>query len=290
MKKAFLQLHVAVMLAGLTGVLGRLITLNEGLLVWYRLFFTVIVLWLMWLFFPGSRGNSRGPLWKVYLAGGIVALHWVFFYGSIKYGNVSIGLVCFSAVGFFTSVIDPVFMRRRLDPWELVLGILVMVGIYLIFHFDNRFKTGIILGVISSLLAAFFTVINKKLLKELDARSLTRHELTGGWLILSLLLPLYLKLIPQGELIPGLTDTGWLLVLSIFCTVLAFNLSLEALQKISPFTVNLSYNLEPVYGILLAFLIYREDRELDRGFYYGITIIIFTVILQSWRVWKKKSY
>ena len=101
---------------------------------------------------------------------------------------------------------------------------------------------------------------------------------------------LYLYLFPHRELVPGLNDTAWLLVLSVFCTVLAFNLSLQALQKISPFTVNLSYNLEPVYGILLAFLLFREDRELDLGFYYGIVIILFTVFLQSWRVWKKKSY
>lgn len=290
MKKAFLQLHIAVMLGGLTGVLGRLITLNEGLLVWYRLFFTVIILWLFWYLVPGTRGRSSGPYWKPYLAGGVVALHWVFFYGSIKYANVSIALVCFSAVGFFTSVIEPVIMKRRLDAWELFMGIMVMMGIYLIFHFDTGFKTGILLGVISSLLAALFTVINKILLREHDARSLTLHELTGGWLILTLLLPLYLHIFPVSHLLPGWSNTGWLLVLSLFCTVLAFNLSMEALHKISPFTVNLSYNLEPVYGILLAFLIYREDQELDRGFYYGIAIIIFTVLLQSWRVWQKKSY
>ncbi|HLO81267.1 MAG TPA: DMT family transporter [Chitinophagaceae bacterium] len=290
MKKAFLQLHIAVLLAGLTGVLGRLITLNEGLLVWYRLFFTVIILWLSWYLLPGTRGRSGRSFWKAYLAGGVVALHWVFFYGSIKYANVSIALVCFSAVGFFTSVIDPVIMKRRFDPWELFMGILVMLGIYLIFHFDSGFKVGIVLGVISSLLAALFTVINKVLLREHDARALTFHELTGGWLILTLLLPIYLYFFPVTDLLPGWSNTGWLLVLSLFCTVLAFNLSLEALHKISPFTVNLSYNLEPVYGILLAFLIYREDRDLDKGFYYGIAIIIFTVVLQSWRVWKKKSY
>jgi drug/metabolite transporter (DMT)-like permease len=290
MKKAFLQLHIAVLLAGLTGVLGRLITLNEGLLVWYRLFFTVIVLWLMWFFLPATRGRSNAPLWKPYLAGGIVALHWVFFYGSIKYANVSIALVCFSAVGFFTSLIDPLVMKRKFDAWEMMLGMMVMFGIYLIFHFDTKFKTGIILGVVSSLLAAIFTVINKILLREHNARSLTHHELTGGWLILTLLIPFYLFLFPVEDLLPGWSDAGWLLVLSLFCTVLAFNLSLEALHKISPFTVNLSYNLEPVYGILLAFVIYREDKELDKGFYYGIAIIIFTVFLQSWRVWKKKSY
>lgn len=289
MKKAFLQLHVAILLAGLTGVLGRLISLNEGLLVWYRMFFTVISLWLLRFLFTSMRGKSVGPLWKPYLAGGLVVLHWVFFYGSIKYANVSIGLVCFSAVGFFTAILEPLIIKRRFNTWELAMGALVMIGIYLIFHFDAAYKTGIILGIISSLLAALFTIINKVLLKEHDARALTLHELTGGWLILTALMPLYLYYFPAPDLVPGWADIGWLLILALFCTVLAFNLSLEALHKISPFTVNLSYNLEPLYGILLAFIIYREDKELSSGFYAGFAIIIFTVLLQSFRVWKKKS-
>ncbi len=289
MRKAFLQLHIAILLAGLTGILGRLISLNEGLLVWYRMFFTVITLWLLRFVFKSMSGTSEGPLWKPYLAGGLVALHWVFFYASIKYANVSIGLICFSAVGFFTAVLDPLIMKRRFNTWELFMGALVMAGIYLIFHFDAAYKMGIVLGVISSLLAALFTIINKILLKEHQARALTLHELTGGWLILTALLPLYLYFFPVPDLLPGWTDIGWLMILALFCTVLAFNLSLEALQKISPFTVNLSYNLEPLYGILLAFLVYREDKELNSGFYAGFTIIIFTVLLQSFRVWKKKS-
>ncbi len=138
-------------------------------------------------------------------------------------------------------------------------------------------------------MAALFTIINKDLLKHHQARALTLHELTGGWLILSLLLPFYLHFFPVADLIPSWADTGWLLILALFCTVLAFNLSLSALHKISPFTVNLSYNLEPIYGILLAFLVYREDKELSPGFYYGFAIIIFTVLFQSFRVWKKKS-
>lgn len=289
MKKAFLQLHIAVLLAGLTGVLGRLISLNEGLLVWYRMLFTVFSLWALRYLFRFMGGRSAGLLWKPYLAGGLVSLHWVFFYASIKYANVSIGLVCFSAVGFFTAILDPLMNKRRYDKWELFLGVLVMAGIYLIFHFDASHKTGIILGIISSLLATLFTIINKGLLKQHQARSLTLHELTGGWLILTILLPVYLYFFPTTELIPGWADTGWLLVLALFCTVLAFNLSLEALHKISPFTVNLTYNLEPLYGILLAFLIFREDKELGSGFYAGISLIIFTVLLQSFRVWKKKS-
>lgn len=289
MKKAFLQLHIAILLAGFTGILGRLITLNEGLLVWYRLFFTVIFLWAMCLLAPKQGSSAKTGLLPLYAVGGLVALHWVFFYGSIKYANVSIGLVCFSAVSFFTAVFDPIITGRKNDIREWLLGLLVMAGIYLIFHFDPRYKTGIILGTISSALAALFTIFNKMLLKNHTAMDLTRHQLTGGWLLLTLLLPFYLHFFPAETLLPSLTDTGWLLFLSLFCTVLAYNLSMSALRKISPFTVNLSYNLEPLYGILLAFLLYREDKELESGFYYGMAIIVVTVLIQSWRVWKKKA-
>jgi drug/metabolite transporter (DMT)-like permease len=289
MKKAFLQLHIAIFLAGFTGILGRLITLNEGLLVWYRMLFTIIALWLIVFFSRNREAITRKELIKMYLVGAIVALHWVFFYGSIKYANVSIGLVCFSAVGFFTALLEPRLLKRRINPVELALGILVMAGIWFIFHFDPRYKTGILLGIISSLLAACFTIFNNILLKQNSARQVTLHELTGGWLSLSVMLPAYLYFFPVPHFLPSWSDTGWLLVLSLFCTVLAFNLSMNALRKISPFTVNLSYNLEPVYGILLAFLIYREDRELEQGFYIGISIILFTVVLQSIRIWKMKS-
>lgn len=289
MKKAFLQLHVAILLAGFTGVAGRLITLNEGLLVWYRLFFTVIFLWAIHFFTRNKVPAGSRSLLPLYGVGGLVALHWVFFYGSIKYANVSIGLVCFSSVSFFTAVFDPLITRRKNDLREWILGLMVMVGIYLIFHFDPKYKTGIILGLVSSALAALFTICNKILLRHHSSGDLTRHQLTGGWLLLTLLLPMYLAFFPAQDLIPGWTDTAWLIFLSLFCTVLAYNLSMSALRSISPFTVNLSYNLEPLYGILLAFFIYREDKDLEPGFYYGMAIIVMTVLVQSWRVWKKKA-
>ena len=243
----------------------------------------------MYLLAPKPTTTSKASLLPLYAVGGLVALHWVFFYGSIKYANVSIGLVCFSAVSFFTAVFDPIITGRKNDIREWLLGLLVMAGIYLIFHFDPRYKTGIILGIVSSALAALFTIFNKMLLRNHTAMAVTRHQLTGGWLLLTLLLPAYLHFFPAQTLWPGLADTGWLLFLSLFCTVLAYNLSMSALRSISPFTVNLSYNLEPLYGILLAFLLYREDKELGSGFYYGMAIIVITVLIQSWRVWKKKA-
>jgi drug/metabolite transporter (DMT)-like permease len=285
MKKAFLQLHAAIFLAGFTGILGRLITLNEGLLVWYRMLFSTVGLLLLTAVSLGIPRPGKGRWLQLVGVGGIVGLHWVFFYGSIKYANVSISLVCFSAVGFFTALFDPLLSGRRINPVEVILGLMVMLGIFLIFHFDSQYQTGIILGVISSLLAALFTVFNKTLLQQHATSTVTLYEMGGGWLVLTLLLPFYLFRFPADHLIPTVADFFWLLILSLLCTVLAFRLSLDALKKISPFTVNLSYNLEPVYGILLAFVVYHENKYLGKGFYFGFAIILLTVFLQSLRVW-----
>jgi drug/metabolite transporter (DMT)-like permease len=287
MRTAFLQLHTAIFLAGFTGILGRLITLNEGLLVWYRLLFTVIILWLLYFFSKYKTKLSKSEIWSIFGVGSVVALHWVFFYGSIKYANVSIALVCFSSVGFFTAIFEPVLSKKRTDAIELILGFLVIIGIYLIFHFDPQYKTGIILGIIASILAAWFTILNKMLVARHDAQTITVYELSGGFLAWSFILPLYLSFFPSKNIIPGWGDLGWLMVLSVVCTVVAFNLSIRALRKISPFTVNLSYNLEPLYGILLAFIIYKENEHFDKGFFFGLGLIVLAVMLQSLRVIKR---
>ena len=221
--------------------------------------------------------------------GAIVALHWVFFYGSVKYANVSVSLVCFSTMGFFSSFIDPWISKRKMDLIEVLLGLMVMLGVYLIFHFDQEFRLGILYGIISSILGATFTILNKKYVDKHDAQVITFYELGGGWLSLNFILPLYLQFVSFSGFIPGVSDFLWLMVLSLLCTVLAFNLSIRALKKISPFTVNLSYNLEPVYGILLAFVIYKEHMELGLSFYVGLFIIFLTVVLQSARVWKTRG-
>ena len=288
MRKAFIQLHIAVLLAGLTGVLGRLISLNEGLLVWYRLLLTAVSLWLLAWFRRQAVKIDRRDMWRIFGIGGIAALHWVTFYGSIKYSNVSVGLVCFSAVGFFTALLEPLIMRHRIDMVELFLGFLVIVGIFFIFKVDPHFKTGILVGLLSALLGSLFPVLNKRILKRVSSENVTLYELSGGFLVLSLLMPLYLYLFPAPSLIPGWQDWIWLLVLSWACTVLAFNLSMSALQHISAFTVNLSYNLEPVYGILLAFVLFREDKYLNKGFYVGFCLILLSIILQTVRLYRRR--
>jgi drug/metabolite transporter (DMT)-like permease len=289
MKKAFLQLHAAIFLAGFTGVLGRLITINEGLLVWYRMFFSAVFLLGLSFFSKKIKFLPWRQALPLVGIGSIVALHWVFFYGSVKYANVSVSLVCFSTMGFFSAFLDPLISKRKMDLVEMLLGIMVMLGVYLIFHFDQGFRWGILYGIISSLLGAVFTIINKKYVDKHDAQVITFYELGGGWLSLNFILPFYLQFVAFSSYFPSLSDFLWLLVLSLLCTVLAFNLSIKALKKISPFTVNLSYNLEPVYGILLAFVIYKEHLELGLSFYAGLFIIFLTVVIQTIRVWKTRG-
>ena len=288
MKQSFLKLHIAILLAGLTGVLGRLITLDEGLLVLYRMGISSLAMFAIASLGRNLLMPARTDLLRLLGTGGIVALHWVLFYGSIKYANVSIALVCFSTVGFFTSILDPIITGRRWLIRELLLGCAVMLGIWLIFSFDAAFRTGILLGLVSSFLAALFTVLNKILLRHHTAESLTRWEMTGGWLLLTALLPFWLHWFPASRLVPTLSDLGWLLFLGLFCTVFAFRLSMDALKEISPFTVNLSYNLEPVYGILLAFVLFEENKYLGKGFLPGMLIILATVVIQTLLAWRER--
>lgn len=288
MKRALIYLHIAVFLGGLTGVLGRLITLNESLLVWYRLLITVVTLCALGLLRGSFPRIAVKNLVRVFGVGGIVAFHWVCFYGSIKYSNVSIALVSFSTLGFFSAVLEPVIFNRRVSLAELLLGMVAVAGVYYIFHFDTRYTTGIAFGLVSAISAALFTVLNKKLLQHNDARTVTLYELMGGFIILTCILPVYLRHFNLHLTWPSAHDWWWLLVLSWLCTVLAFYLSMSALKTTSPFTVNLSYNLEPVYGIILAFVIYKENKELHPSFYVGLFCIIAAVCLQMLRVYRSR--
>jgi drug/metabolite transporter (DMT)-like permease len=289
MKKAFTQLHIAVLLAGFTGILGKLISLNEGALVWYRLLITSVTLWILTLATKQSYAVSSRNMIRIFFAGVIASLHWVSFYGSIKASNVSIGLLTFSAIGFFTALMEPVFFRKKTDPVELLLGCLVIAGIFFIFHFDPGYRKGILIGLISAFLGSLFPIMNRKILEQVAYRTVTLYELTGGWIFLTLLAPFFVKGSSFSNLLPAPADWVWLLVLSWFCTVLAFNLSMSALRSISAFTVNLTYNLEPVYGIALAFVVFREDQYFHKGFYLGFSLIIIAIILQMLRVWSMEK-
>ena len=279
MKRAFLQLHLAVFLAGFTGILGRLITLNEGMIVWYRLLFTAITMWLVFGIMRKLKKIAVVDILKIGGVGVIAALHWVTFYGSIKYANVSVALVCFSAIGFFTAIFEPLILRKRVNWIDLLLGIITIFGIYIIFHFDSRYKTGIIIGIISTVLASLFPIFNREFLKRINVETMLTWQQTGGLVMLSVLLPFYLQKFPTPNFIPGWENFAWLLVLSWFCSVIAFQLSSNALKRLSAFTVNLTYNLEPVYGILLAFMVYHENEFLSKWFYIGFGIISAALLL-----------
>ena len=289
MKKAFLELHFAVFLAGFTGVLGRLITLNEGWLVWYRLLISSVTMWIVFSLAKKLQRVSIKDILKLSGIGFLSALHWVSFYGSIKYANVSVALVCFSATGFFTALFEPLFSKKRINAIEVLLGLMVIAGIYIIFHFDPKYKTGIILGVICAILLAMVMILIRQFVQKINSQTILTYQLSGGFIALSLFMPSYLRAFPTAYIIPGFSDWMWLLVLAWFCSVLAFQFSVNALQKLTAFTVNLSFNLEPVYGILLAFFVYHENKELNWSFFIGLSLIVLALCLQMWRIWRQSK-
>ena len=289
MKKALFQLHIAVFLAGFTAILGKLIGLNEGLLVWYRMLLTVVTLATILYFRKKLITLSLKESAEIFAVGCIVAIHWVTFYGSVKYGNVSIAVVCISGSGFFTAFFDPLIYKRKISFIEVFLGAIAIIGIYIIFDFHPQYKLGITFGIISAIGSSLFPIFNKRLLLKHNPETLTLYEMTGGLLALTVLIPLYLQFFPATYYLPTAYDWIWLLLLAWACTVLCFDLQLNALKKLSPFTSNLAYNFEPVYGIILAFIFFRENKDLNSQFYTGVGLIILAVLLQTMRVWYSRS-
>jgi drug/metabolite transporter (DMT)-like permease len=288
MKKALIQLHIAVFLAGFTAILGKLITLNEGLLVWFRLLITVVTLGSILFFKKQLQRIPFKDVLKIFGVGTIVAVHWVTFYGSVKYANISLALVCFSASGFFTAFFEPLIVKRKISLIEVVLGLIAIAGIYIIFDFHPQYKLGIIFGIISAVGHSLFPIYNKRLLLTYTPKILTLYELGGGLLALTVIVPFYLKPFPALYYMPNTTDWLWLFVLAWLCTVLSFDLQLNALKKISAFTANLTYNLEPVYGIILAFVFFHENKDLHREFYIGVLLILLAVALQMMRIYHEQ--
>lgn len=283
MKRSYLFLHIAVILAGFTGILGKLITLNEGLLVWYRVFFSSLLLFFILRLFRISRTISTGEKINIARIGLLTIIHWLFFYASIKYSNVSVGVVCYSLTSFFTAIFDPIINNKKLVVKELLLSLLTLLGIGLIFHFDATFQLGIGLGVISSAFAALYTLYNVPLAKKYDSKIIIYYQVIGGTIVLGLLMPLYLYFFPVESLIPGTNDIIYLLALSLFCTIGLYVLFAESLKKIPAFTVNLSFNLEPIYAIIMAFILFDEGKEVNLSFYVGLFFVAASVILQSAR-------
>lgn len=282
MRDTFLKLHTSIILAGFTGIFGKLISLNEGLLVWYRVLLTSVLL----LLFLGITGKleriSLRDFGRIGKVGAILALHWIFFYGSIKASNVSIGVICFSLVGFFTAILEPLILRRRFSGRELVYSLITLLGVMLVFSLDTRYRTGITLGIVSAALASLFTITTKQIGNNYAPRTILVYEMLGGLLLISAILPFYLNVFPVASILPTGLDIIWLLLFVVFCTIGLQLLQIAVLKKISAFTVNLSYNLEPIYSIILAMLFFGEAKDLNFSFYIGVFLIVLSVLLQTW--------
>ena len=281
MKEAFIKLHVSVLIAGATGIFGRLISLNEGLLVWYRMLFATVMFFLLLGMLGKLKRVSFRDVCKIGSVGMLLAIHWLFFYGSIKASNVSIGVVCLSLMSFFTALFEPLINCHRISLGEIACSLIGVLGIILIFHFDTRYRLGIGMGILSSALASLFTICNKKVSVGYTSSTMLMYEMGGGFLGLSCLLPLYLSFFPVASILPSLTDLVYLLLFASVCTVLLYILQIQVLKKISAFTFNLTYNLEPIYSIIAAMFLFHEAKELNASFYVGLGLILFSVLLHS---------
>lgn len=289
MRAALFRIHLAVFIWGFTGVLGRAISLNEGLLVWWRLLITAVSLWILFYMLGWIRPIKRKDFFKIAAIGTVLALHWLCFYGSIKYANVSVALTCLATSGLLSALIEPLFFRRRVNKTELALGLFVLAGIAIIYFSNLKFSAGIYIGLASALFTVLVSVMNKKLVEGYEPQTICLYQLTGGFLGLSILMPVYNYLFPSPVLVPSGIDWIWLVILSWLCTIFTFFLSIFALKRLSAFTMNLLLTLEPVYGIILAFIFYNESKDLSDYFYIGFGLILLAVLLQMRRLTRPKA-
>lgn len=289
MKKSYLKLHLAVLLSGFTGIFGKLISLNEGLLVWYRTFLSAMILFfLIKITKTVVQINIRKKM-NIAKIGVFITIHWVFFYASIKYSNISIGVVCYCLTSFFTAIFEPLLNKNKLVFSQFFFSAITLVGISLIFHFDSSYHTGILLSCLSSAFAALYTIYNERLVKTYDSKIINYYQMIGGTIALGVLMPLYLVFFPSTSLIPSGNDFFYLILLSLFCTVGLYVLFAEALKKIPAFTTNLTFNLEPIYAIILAFVFFNEGKEMSNSFYFGLFFVMTSVILQTIISLRKKK-
>lgn len=297
-------MHLAVFLWGFTGVLGRAITLSALTLVWWRVILTAAILAILLTVTRSWSGIRGKDAVRTAIVGGLMAIHWVAFYGSIKLANASVALICLSTASVFVALLAPLARQARFDKYEVGLGLLALAGVYFIYRTQLNFGLGILWGVVAAILSAVFTVLNKPLATRYPPRSIVFWEMLAGAGILTAILILAPDLTGSTPFWPqqATYDSGrgliaflkapndwlWLLILSFFCTVLGQSLALKALKHLSSFTTTLSVNLEPIYGMALAFVFYKEAAELTPGFYVGVGLIFLSVVLQMVRVLGRK--
>lgn len=276
----YLHLHLIVFIWGFTAILGKLISIEAIPLVWYRMLLAVLFIAFYFVWKQKTFRLEKKAMLKFAFLGVVIALHWITFFKAIKVSNVSVALVTMSTGAFFTSFIEPFFFKRRIKPIEILLGCIVILGLYIIFNFETEYTWGIIYALISSLLSALFSVLNGLYVKKHDANVISFYQLLFGVLFVTLFLGV------QGEFsatffqLPTM-DWVWLFILSSICTAYAFIASVKLMKHLTPYTVMLTINLEPIYAIILALLVFGEKEEMHSGFYLGALIVLGVVLLNG---------
>ncbi len=278
--KNYIELHFIVFIWGFTGVLGALISLSALDLVYWRVAISFAIL-LIFLGF--SKNGIKWPpknAWPLLtLQGAIIALHWFTFYAAIKASNVSVTLSCFSSAAFFAAIIEPIIYKRKLVLYELLLGVVAIIAIAIIFEANMHYWLGIVFALIAALTSALFAVINGKLVQKHEAIVITQVEMMTALVFLMLAL---LVTNPSALFnFPPVTDWFYLLILAAVCTVYPFIRSIALTKYLNPFTVVLSINMEPVYGIILAFMVLGENKQVNTGFYIGTALIFLSIIANA---------
>ncbi|WP_445748429.1 DMT family transporter [Polaribacter sp.] len=277
--KNYLLLHLIVFIWGFTAILGALISLEAIPLVFFRMGLAVFFIFLFFLYKKKSFLLDKEGIVKFLITGIIIATHWIFFFKAIKVSNVSVALVTMSTGAFFTSLIEPVFFRRRIKLLEIVLGLLVIAGLYIIFNFESQYQLGILYALISSFLGSLFAVFNGLFVKKYDANSISLYQLFFGTVFVAIYLFFSNGFSSTFFIIPTM-DWVYLAILSSVCTAYAFIASVKVMKFLSPYTVMLTINLEPIYAIILALIIFGEKEKMNPAFYFG-ALIVFGVVLAN---------
>lgn len=278
--KHFLQLHLIVFIWGFTAILGALISIEAIPLVWYRMVLAVFFIFIYFLIQKKSVAIDKKSVLKFLFTGIVIALHWITFFKAIKVSNISIALVTMSTGAFFTSLIEPLFFKRKIKSIELILGVIVIGGLYVIFNFESEYYLGIIYALISAFLAALFSVLNGLFVKKTDAEIISFYQLFFGVAFVTVYL-FFTNSFTVDFFMLTASDWFYLVLLSSVCTAYAFIVSVKIMKHLTPYTVMLTINLEPVYAIILALFIFGDKEKMNVEFYYGAFIVLFVVLLNG---------
>ncbi|MBH07590.1 MAG: EamA family transporter [Flavobacteriales bacterium] len=287
-KHKLLSLHFMVLILGFTGIFGKLISLNTIELVWYRMLIAFITLFTFLVFKKELTKIKKKDFFGLLFVGSLVAVHWFFFFESIKVSNVSVAVVCLSTASFFSAMIEPLFLKRKPKLYEYVLGIVVFITLFLMLEAETKYTMGYAYGVIASFLGTLFTLYNAKYINKLEASKITMVEMLAGVIIFSILMLLNEE-IGIDNLKININDFVYLFLLGTICTAAVFVWMVELMKYISPYSLIMAINLEPIYSIVLALIIFSESEHMNLSFYLGASIIIFVVFLESYLKNKIKS-